>query len=203
MKKNILICLLIALVLGSLFCIHHLKNGSQKLISSHMEVEAMRHLSNIYSGQNYFKALRFKDKDNDGIGEFGDLHDLAFRCFKPFINGYVGLGEENGYLYEMHLSDSTDENENGYWVCAYPREMSTHNFRTFYIDESGLLKGKHANGKKVESKEEGRKFMIYSGSGAFKMYSEFLFKNGRKLERLYSPILLNNKIIKPELSPKR
>ncbi len=105
-------------------------------------VGAMRTLS---TAQASFQAVCKSDSDSDGVGEFGSFNQLT-SANPAFIDASLGSGRKSGYLFSVTMSGNADSDEIFWQATAYPAAKGWSGNRTFYIDESGVLRGSDTGG---------------------------------------------------------
>ena len=124
------------------------------------EASAIAALRTISSGQETFRSAISKDQDTDGMGEYGNLKELAgittpasgtAPVNPPFIDDQLGVGNKSGYTFNVLLGSTAcggtamtltgpDASEVEYAAVAWPASYSRTGNRSFFIDGSGVLR---------------------------------------------------------------
>ncbi|UCD56091.1 MAG: hypothetical protein JSV16_09580, partial [Candidatus Hydrogenedentota bacterium] len=81
----------------------------------------------------------------DGIGEFGSFAQLS-SAFPAFIDDTLGRGQKAGYFFMVTTTGVANSDEMLWQATAYPISKSWTGNRTFYINESGVLRGSDLGG---------------------------------------------------------
>ncbi|HSE18065.1 MAG TPA: DUF4190 domain-containing protein [Pyrinomonadaceae bacterium] len=94
------------------------------------EASAMSSLRTLHAAEATFQATR-------GEGRFGTLNELAA---DNLIDLKLSTGTKNGYHFTVEVT--TDElNYPGFTVVARPLTYRTDGIRSFYIDQTGVIRG--------------------------------------------------------------
>ena len=119
------------------------------------EAAAISALRTISSAQETFRSTTVKDLDLDGMGEYGDLVELAGLSVTgqslAFIDNQLGQGQRSGYNFVVvpggceTLSGANAE-EVGYYATAYPITHRRSGIRTFFLDTSGAIRQRDVGG---------------------------------------------------------
>ena len=104
------------------------------------EGDAIGALRTLSSAQTSFQASSTNDADGDGIGEFGNFSDLS-SAVPAFIDDSLGSGTKSGYVFMITTPANPNDAEIMWEATAYPLSKSRTGNRSFYIDESGVLRG--------------------------------------------------------------
>ena len=94
----------------------------------------------LSSSQATFQASAGMDTDTDGTGEFASLAMLS-NATPPYIDEILGQGQKSGFTFTMTTTGTTNTDEIMWWATAFPLVYNQTGNRTFYIDESGVLRG--------------------------------------------------------------
>ena len=105
------------------------------------EISIMDELQNIGITQKYVKSGQFFDRDDDGESEYGNFADLSESGYMYFDPGVIS-GEKCGYSIQMDVVK-----EAGFRIRAHPLTYRTTGRRSFYIDETGFLRGGDIKGQ--------------------------------------------------------
>lgn len=109
------------------------------------EASAIGSLRTISSAQSAFQASSRLDIDTDGVGEYGDLSDLSNQT-PPYIDEVLGAGQKSGYNYFITIANDPLLDEVQWEASAYPISYGRSGNRSFYVDESGVLRGSDVGG---------------------------------------------------------
>jgi len=100
-------------------------------------IGAMRTLA---SAQSTFQSSNGTDADGDGTGEFASLAMLS-NATPPYIDEVLGGNTKSGYRFAITTIGAVNSDEVMWEATAYPVAYNQTGNRTFYIDESGVLRG--------------------------------------------------------------
>jgi prepilin-type N-terminal cleavage/methylation domain-containing protein len=109
------------------------------------ETNAVGALRAISSAQHTFQSCVGSDFDTDGIGEFGNLNMLS-NAVPSYIDDNLGTGQKSGYFFQITTSGTPNSDEIFWDATAFPQAKGRSGNRTFYIDESGVLRGSDLGG---------------------------------------------------------
>jgi prepilin-type N-terminal cleavage/methylation domain-containing protein len=109
------------------------------------ESSAIGALRTLSSAQSTFQSSSGLDVDTDGTGEFGGLALLS-NAVPPYIDEVLGGGQKSGYNFQIITSGTANTDEIMYEVDAWPVSYGQSGNRSFYIDESGVLRGSDVAG---------------------------------------------------------
>jgi type IV pilus assembly protein PilA len=109
------------------------------------EASAIGALRTLSSAQNNFQGVTVSDADGDGIGEYGSFLQLS-SATPAFIDESLGAGRKNGYFVIVTTTGAADTDEILWQASAFPISKGWSGNRTFYIDESGVLRGSDVGG---------------------------------------------------------
>lgn len=101
------------------------------------ESSAIGAMRTISSAEASFQAAAALDADDNGIGEYGTLAQLAGED-PPYIDDALGSGTKQGYAF-VATPDAADA-ENGYTATADPTTPGRTGNRYFFVDESGVVR---------------------------------------------------------------
>lgn len=99
------------------------------------EVSIVTELQNIAVTQRYVKSGYFFDRDNDGESEYADTEDLSHIDYL-YSDFSAASSEQHGYNIQIDVVK-----EKRFHVVARPMTYGTTGKKSFYIDESGILRG--------------------------------------------------------------
>ena len=97
-------------------------------------------LKTLASAEAGFQATGVTDADADGTGEYGSLA-LPSNATPPFIDSSLGSGQKSGFFITVTTTGVANSDEIMWDATAYPIGKGQTGNRTFYIDESGVLRG--------------------------------------------------------------
>jgi hypothetical protein len=124
----------------------------------------MRTLSTAESG---FKSSATADTDWDGIGEYGDLFMLS-NAIPAFVDDTLGGGTKSGYMFTITVTGNPLQDEVQWEATAFPINKGNTGNRTFYIDESGVIRGLDVGGPEgVPGIPATRAMAVPSAGGSF------------------------------------
>jgi type IV pilus assembly protein PilA len=109
------------------------------------ESAAIGALRTMSSAESSFQAAAGTDADTDGTGEYGGLAQLS-NATPPYIDEVLGGGTKSGYLFQITTSGAPNSDEVQWEATAYPVSFNRSGNRTFYVDESGVLRGSDVGG---------------------------------------------------------
>ena len=109
------------------------------------ESAAIGALRTMSSAQSSFQSSAGTDADADGTGEFGSLAMLS-NAVPPYIDEVLGAGQKSGYNFTVTTSGVTNTDEVLWEAQANPVAFGQSGNRTFYVDESGVLRGSDVAG---------------------------------------------------------
>ncbi len=109
------------------------------------EANALGAMRTLSSAQIAFQGMSATDADGDGIGEFGSFSQLS-SAVPAFIDNSLGSGQKSGYLFSVTTTGVPDSDEILWEATAFPISKGRSGNRTFYIDESGVLRGSDVGG---------------------------------------------------------
>lgn len=109
------------------------------------EASAIGALRTLTSAEVNFQAVCAVDADSDGIGEYGSFSQLS-AAGPAYIDDSLGSGAKAGYFFMITTSGVASLDEIMWDATAYPISKSRTANKTFYIDESGVLRGSDVGG---------------------------------------------------------
>ena len=102
---------------------------------------AMRTLS---TGEVAFQTAAFVDADNDGVGDYGTLAQLAdpdgAGATPPFIDNVLGGGNKHGYVFTATITNGSPTQVPAYTITAAPASAGRTGYRQYFCDESGVIR---------------------------------------------------------------
>jgi prepilin-type N-terminal cleavage/methylation domain-containing protein len=104
------------------------------------ESAAIGALRTLSSAQSTFQSSSALDVDTDGTGEFGTMVLLS-NATPPYVDEVLGGGQKSGYNFTITLTGPANVDEVSWVAQANPVAYNSTGNRTFYIDESGVLRG--------------------------------------------------------------
>lgn len=122
------------------------------------EASAIGNMRTIVAAESYAQQNAVVDSDGDGIGEYLTLDQLD-DTDPPLVSSDLATGLVSGYRYAIVVGpeDAT------WYATAVPTSYMTSGTRTFYVDESGVVRGRDAEGRVPESRAEGQRFPPVGG----------------------------------------
>lgn len=105
------------------------------------ESSAIGSLRTLSSAESAFQSAAAQDADVDGTGEYGSLVMLYSNNTPPFIDEVLGSGVKSGYGFVVTTTGVPNSDEVTWWATAYPIQYQRSGNRTFYVDESGVVRG--------------------------------------------------------------
>ena len=109
------------------------------------ESDAIGALRTLSSAQTNFQASGSIDADSDGVGEYGSFVDLS-SATPAFIDDTLGSGKKSGYFFTVTTPALVNTAEIMWEATAFPVVKGRTGNRTFYINESGILRGSDYGG---------------------------------------------------------
>jgi type II secretory pathway pseudopilin PulG len=97
-------------------------------------------LRSIHSAQATYQATR-------GNGSYGTLEQLTDNAAgEALLSPELADGTRNGYRFTVELNTSRYDNAAGFQVNAVPLEYGKTGNRSFYVDETGVIRGENNRG---------------------------------------------------------
>ncbi|RJP74796.1 MAG: prepilin-type N-terminal cleavage/methylation domain-containing protein [Candidatus Abyssobacteria bacterium SURF_17] len=109
------------------------------------EGDAIGALRTLSSAQITFQGISATDADGNGVGEFGSFAQLS-NAVPAFIDDSLGSGQKSGYFFAVTTTGVPSSDERLWQGSAYPISKARTGNRTFYIDESGVLRASDLGG---------------------------------------------------------
>lgn len=109
------------------------------------EANAIGALRTLSSAQNNFQGVTAADADTDGIGEYGSFLQLS-NATPAFLDESLAGGQKSGYLIAVTTTGIANTDEVFWQASAFPISKGWSGNRTFYIDESGVLRSSDLGG---------------------------------------------------------
>ncbi len=100
------------------------------------EGSAINALRTIHSAEATWQATK-------GNGKYGSLFDLYNM---NLISPELAKGERNGYKFNVELVSTRDDGLPGFEIVGVPTEYGATGRRSFFIDETGVIRGADARG---------------------------------------------------------
>lgn len=108
------------------------------------EASASGSMRTISTGQVAFQTAAFVDSNNDGIGDYGTLAQLAdpdgAGATPPFVDSVLGSGQKEGYLYTVTVTIGGPAVSPAYTCTAVPTSLGQTGYRQYFVDESGVIR---------------------------------------------------------------
>jgi len=109
------------------------------------ESAAIGALRTVSSAESSFQSSAGTDVDTDGTGEFASLTMLS-NALPPYVDEVLGGGQKSGYLFTVTTSGVPNTDEVLWEAQANPTGYQQSGNRSFYVDESGVLRGSDIGG---------------------------------------------------------
>jgi type IV pilus assembly protein PilA len=109
------------------------------------EANAIGALRTLTSAQSNFQGICAADVDTDGTGEYGSFAQLS-SAGPAFLDDSLGSGQKAGYYFMITTTGNTNTDEIMWEATAYPISRSRSGDKTYYIDESGVVRGSDVGG---------------------------------------------------------
>ena len=109
------------------------------------ESSAIGALRTISSAESSFQSSTGTDADTDGVGEYGDFIQLS-NATPPYVDEVLGGGTKSGFFFTITTTAVVNDNEVLWEATAYPVSYGRSGNRSFYVDESGVLRGSDVGG---------------------------------------------------------
>ena len=109
------------------------------------ESSAIGALRTLSSAQSSFQSSAGTDVDTDGTGEFAGLAQMS-GATPPYIDEVLGQGQKSGYFFTVTTSGTANTDEVQWAAQANPVSFGQSGNRSFYVDESGVLRGSDIGG---------------------------------------------------------
>lgn len=136
-----LIPTLISLLLGN-------GPGLMALAGGGGEQAGIAGLKKIYEAQSMAHFSAAFDRDEDGIGEYVDIPDLASGSL-PFLRKDLAGGTAGGYWLQVVVPEDLDLAERQWWGIALPQNPRK-GWRTFVVNNRGVILAKQTNGEQPD-----------------------------------------------------
>jgi prepilin-type N-terminal cleavage/methylation domain-containing protein len=106
------------------------------------EAAAAGAMRTISTGEVGYQTAAFTDGDNDGVGDYGTLAQLATPPggTPPFIDAVLGGGAKQGYTFVVNVVAGTAAVAPTYACTAAPAAAGRTGYRQYFVDESGVIR---------------------------------------------------------------
>jgi prepilin-type N-terminal cleavage/methylation domain-containing protein len=108
------------------------------------EASAVGGIRTISTGQVGFQAAAFADGNNDGVGDYGTLAQLAdpdgAGASPSFIDSTLGAGNKLGYVFTSTPTVGAANTPPSYTCVAVPAAPGKTGYRQYFVDESGVIR---------------------------------------------------------------
>jgi type IV pilus assembly protein PilA len=98
----------------------------------------------ISSGEVAFQSAAYVDNDDDGVGDYGTLGQLANPDgggqTEPYVDNVLGGGVKLGYLFAANVTFGSATTQPAYSCIGTPTSQSKTGVRRFYVDASGVIR---------------------------------------------------------------
>lgn len=108
------------------------------------ETAAIANLRSVHSAQSGYQTTATLDLDGNGTGEFGTMAALVTSTWLDDLFG--GAGQRQGYTFSITVAGVPLSDETQWAGAAWPTAYQITGTRSFYIDESGVVRGSDVNG---------------------------------------------------------
>ena len=107
------------------------------IICENSETEAIQTLRAIYGAEVTYQS-------NSGFGNFGTLQNLSSN---GLIDSSTATGGRCGYNFAVTTVDRSPNSPPSFYINAVPQQYPSTGRRSFYVDESGVVRGADRNGQ--------------------------------------------------------
>ena len=108
------------------------------------EAAAAAAMRTISRAEVCFQVAGFVDADGDGVGDYGSLAQLANPdgegSAPPFIDSALASGEKRGYRFLVKVVFGAAAIQPAYTCTAEPIEPGKTGNRSFFVDQSGVIR---------------------------------------------------------------
>ena len=104
------------------------------------EASAIGALRTLSSAQTTFQGMSATDVNGNGVGEYGSFSQLS-SAVPAFIDDSLGSGQKSGYFLMVTTTGVPSSDEVMWQATAYAISKGRTGNRSFYIDETGVLRG--------------------------------------------------------------
>lgn len=108
------------------------------------EAGAAGAMRTISTGEVAFQTAAFVDGDNDGVGDYGTLAQLAnpdgAGATPPFIDNVLGAGAKHGYNFAAVVTAGAANQTPAYTCTAIPAAAGRTGYRQYFVNESGVIR---------------------------------------------------------------
>lgn len=108
------------------------------------EVSAVSALRTIFSAEATFQATV-------GNGDYGRLQELGKERLVDFV---LAAGEKNGYLFKIRVEKTSSESRSFFEAHAVPKTYGQTGRKSFFIDDSGVIRGADKKGLEASVSDE-------------------------------------------------
>ena len=113
------------------------------------EATALGCLRTVLNAQTQFQTAVFADADSDNVGDFAALNGATSLAnpaagTEPFIDEVLADGSKSGYIYSI-VVDLAGAGDEAFTCTARPVTYGRTGVRSFFIDESGVVRFEIAN----------------------------------------------------------
>ena len=109
----------------------------------------------IYCGENgaifsmrWLHGAETTFQSTVGDGNYGTLTQLAEA---GLINAYLANGENCGYIFRVQVTVRSNETPARFEIRSVPRQYGVTGFRSFFVDESGIIRGADKGGAEANA----------------------------------------------------
>lgn len=125
-----------------------LTSRQQRNLIRHNEAGAIRTLFTLLSAEATYQATA-------GQGSYGTIEELGKEKLIDFV---LAEGHRFGYLFRVRLEKFSSESPASFKIVAVPRTYRRTGRRSFYLDESGVIR--YADKKGAEANPEDNMLVI-------------------------------------------
>ncbi len=108
------------------------------------EASAAGGMRTLSTSEVSFQTAAFVDNDGDGVGDYGTLPELGDPdgggLTPAFIDPVLATGAKQGYTFVAAVTFGSLAVPPSYTINADPQVAGRSGFRTFFVDESGVIR---------------------------------------------------------------
>ena len=108
----------------------------QRALIRHNEAGAISSLRTLFSAEATYQATT-------GNGNYGTIEELGEQKLIDYV---LAEGHRFGYLFKVRREKYSAESQSSFEIVATPRTYAVTGRRSFYIDETGVIRAKDKQG---------------------------------------------------------
>lgn len=116
----------------------------QRRLIRHNEAGAIMNLRTLYSAEATYQATK-------GNGSYGTIEELRRENLIDFV---LAEGHRYGYLFRVRRENFSSESPASLEIVAVPRTYGRTGRRSFYMDETGVLRAADKHGAEANLNDE-------------------------------------------------